>query len=172
MCDAGMEFSRPAYIANLKFTDMKTLFVLLLAAGSQVALGQRRNEDQHVPRNVQQNFQKQFPQAADTRWSHSGNDWQADFTDHSPEDRGEMVAHYGRNGRHLDSHIPYDRNDVPSTVTRNVEKRYPHSKDHFYTRIERPGMQPLFQVSMTIGGKHTYRYVDDQGRQRTYNGRH
>ena len=151
---------------------MKTLLVILLATASQFAMAQHGNEDQHVPTNVQRNFQRQYPQAADTRWTHSGNQWSADFTDRSPEDRGEMVAHYGHDGRHLDSHIPYDQNDVPPTVTRNVERRYPQGKDHNYTRIERPGMQPLFQVSMTIGGKHTNKYVDEQGRERSYQDHH
>src|SRR5690348_15339064 len=98
---------------------MKTLFVIMLATGSQLAVAQRGNEAQHVPTTVQHNFQRQFPQAQDTRWSRSGNEWNASFTDHSPSDRGEMVAHYNRNGRHLDSHIPYDRNDVPQPVIRN-----------------------------------------------------
>src|SRR5579872_6640976 len=132
---------------------MKTLLVVLLATSCQLVMAQRGNEVQHVPRNVQQRFQRDYPQAADTRWSSSGNEYHADFTDRSPNDRGEMVAHYDRNGHHLDSHIPYDRNDVPSSVVHHVEGSYPGSRDQSYTRIERPGTRPVFQVSMTFKGK-------------------
>lgn len=151
---------------------MKTLLLVLLVAGCQCAMAQRTNDKQQVPRNVQHNFQRDYPQASDTRWSTSGNEYHADFTDRSPNDRGEMVAHYDRNGRHIDSHIPYDPNDVPSSVVNHVQKRYPGSRDHNYTRIERPGASPLFQVSMSINGKHTNKYVDDRGQERNYQDHH
>ena len=151
---------------------MKALFVVLLATSTQLVMAQRGNEAQRVPPTVQHNFQQQYPQAADTRWTHSGNEWHANFTDHSPSDRGEMVAHYDHNGRHVDSHIPYDRNDVPPSVVNHVERHYPGSSDQSYTRIERPGSQPLFQVSLNIKGKHTNRYVDDHGREREYQDHH
>jgi len=151
---------------------MKKLLIVFLAAGSQVALAQHGNDDQHVPHSIQQRFQKDYPEARDAHWSSSRNEWHADFTDHSRYDRGEMVAHYDRSGRHIDSHIPYDRNDVPSPVVQHVEKRYPGSSDHSYTRIERPGGQPLFQVNMNLNGKRTNKYVDDHGRERPYQDHH
>lgn len=151
---------------------MKTFLVVLLTTSSLLVMAQRGNEDQQVPRNVQHSFQRDYPKAADTRWSSSGNQYHAEFTDHSPADRGEMVAHYDHEGRHIDSHIPYDRNDVPTPVMHHVERHYPGSSDQYYTRIERPGRRPVFQVSMTFNGRHTNKYVDDHGTEREYQDHH
>jgi hypothetical protein len=145
---------------------------VLLLAGSQQVLAQHRGDNQDVPRSVQQRFQKDYPDAGNAKWGRSGGEWHADFTDHSRYDRGEMVAHYDRNGHHLDSHIPYDRNDVPTPVIHHMERRYPGASNPSYTRIERPGGQPLFQVSLNLNGHRTNRYVDDQGRERSYQDRH
>jgi hypothetical protein len=151
---------------------MYKLLILLLLVASLPALAQRDRGDQSVPNTVQHNFKRDYPDAKDTRWSSAGGEWHADFTDHSPQDRGEMVAHYDRTGHHIDSHIPYDRNDVPSPVIHNIEKRYPGASDHSFTRIEKPGTKPVFQVTMNLGGKRTNKYVDDQGRERSYADHH
>ena len=159
---------------------MQTLIISLLAAAQLATTphhseGQKAEYQQHqrvAPRAVQQRFHRDYPEATDTRWNYSQGRWNADFTDHSRYDRGEMVAHYDHTGRHVDSHIPYDRNDVPDPVIRHVEKRYPGSKDQYYTRIERPGSKALFQITMNFKGRHTTRYVDDEGRERTYSGVH
>lgn len=150
----------------------KLLFIIVILGIGRIAMGQDHRGQQQVPANVQRSFQKQYPQANDAHWSRSGNRWSANFTDRSPRDNGEMVSHYDNNGRYLDSHIPYDRNDVPSNIRNRMEKRYPHGRDYSYTRIEHDGGQPLFQVSLNIGGQRKTTYVDDQGRDRTYHDRH
>ena len=151
---------------------MKKILPFLFILYGQSVVAQQNRGEQHVPQAVQHNFQKQYPGAGETHWSSSGGEWHANFTDRSPSDRGEMVAHYDHSGRHLDSHIPYDRNDVPTPVVQHIKKRYPGASDHFYTRIERPGEQPIFQVSLNLNGKHTNKYVDDQGRERNYHDHH
>ncbi|HEV9037090.1 MAG TPA: hypothetical protein VGQ51_10730 [Puia sp.] len=152
---------------------MKSIILVLGAlAIAQIAPAQEHRNQQQVPSNVRNSFQRDYPKAGDTRWSESGGQWHADFTDRSPKDRGEMTAHYDRHGRHIDSHIPYDDRDVPSEVRRRTEHRYPHGRDYSYTRIEHPGGQPLFQVSLNLGGAHKTTYVDDQGRPRTYHDGH
>ena len=148
------------------------LVVIAVLAIGRIAVGQDRRGQQQVPANVQRSFQRDYPQASDTRWTRNGSQWNANFTDRSPKDNGAMVSHYDHNGRHLDSHIPYDRNDVPSTVRDRMEKRYPHGKDYRYTRIEHSGGQPLFQVRLNIGGQAKTTYVDEQGRERSYHDGH
>ncbi|HLZ86117.1 MAG TPA: hypothetical protein VKQ52_02700 [Puia sp.] len=148
----------------------KFLLFLLLLSGEAVLA--QHGGDQSVPRSVQRNFQRDYPEAGDARWSSSGKEWHADFTDHSRYDRGEMVAHYDQTGRHVDSHIPYDRNDVPNPVIHHVERKYPGGSDYSYTRIERPGAQAVFQVGLSLNGRHTNKYVDDQGRERSYQDHH
>jgi hypothetical protein len=126
----------------------------------------------HAPSRVQQSFHKDYPAEKDARWSQSNGQWHADFNDHSRQDRGEMVAHYDHNGRHLDSHIPYDPNDVPAPVVERTRTRYQGAQDVRYTRIEHPGGNSLFQVQLNLGGRTRTNYVDEHGRDRTYHDRH
>lgn len=146
----------------------KILFVVAILGIAKLSMGQDRRDQQQVPARVQQSFQRDYPKASDTRWSRNGNQWNANFTDRGPEDNGEMVSHYDHNGRHLESRIPYDRNDVPTTVRDRMERKYPHSRDYRYTRIERHGAEPLFQVRLNIGGTQKTAYTDEQGREREY----
>jgi hypothetical protein len=144
-----------------------TLFVLALA-GRLIA----QNSHQHAPSTVQRSFQKDYPEARNPKWSSVNGQWHANFDDHSQYDRGEMVAHYDRNGHHVDSHIPYDRNDVPPAVVEKAQKNYPGGRDYSYTRIEHPGKQPLFQVSLNLRGSNRTLYVDDHGQEKKYNDHH
>lgn len=149
----------------------KVLFFTLIslaAAGQLIA----QNSHHHAPAAVQQSFQKDYPEARNPKWSSNNGQWHASFTDHSQYDRGEMVAHYDHSGHHVDSHIPYDRNDVPQAVVEKTKRSYPGAKDDYYTRIEQPGGQALFQVNLHIQGKRRTMYVDDNGRERKYNDHH
>jgi hypothetical protein len=146
------------------------VFSLLLSATAGQLLAQ--DGDHHVPSTVQRSFQRDYPEARDPKWSSDHGQWHADFNDHSRYDRGEMVAHYSRNGHHVDSHIPYDRNDVPPAVVERTNQRYPGGRDHNYTRIEHPGGQPLFQVSLNLQGRNRTMYVDENGREKKYYDQH
>jgi hypothetical protein len=150
----------------------KIVWVAAALATAMIAPAQTHKDNQQVPSNVRNSFHRDYPGAADTRWSESGGQWHADFTDRSPQDRGEMVAHYNREGRHIDSHIPYDEHDVPSEIRRRTENRYPDGRDYSYTRIEQPGLQPLFQVSLNLGGRRKTTYVDDHGREKSHHDEH
>jgi hypothetical protein len=143
--------------------------LLLLAAQGQLFA---QGSHQRVPATVQKSFQKDYPEAKDPQWNSDHGQWHANFNDRSANDRGEMVAHYDQNGRHVDSHIPYDRNDVPSPVLDRTKRSYPGAKDYSYTRIERQGAQPLFQVSLNLQGRNKTLYVDDNGREKKYNDHH
>ena len=143
-------------------------FAILMAGSPLLA----QNNYGHAPARVQQSFHRDYPDEKDARWSQSNGQWHADFNDHSRQDRGEMVAHYDQNGRHLDSHIRYDPNDVPAPVVERTRTRYQGARDVSYTRIEHPGGTSLFQVQLNLGGKTHVSYVDEQGRNRTYNDRH
>lgn len=159
-------------IAKLKTQVMtKRIFTTLLiftAAGAVTA------QDRHhqAPAAVQQSFHRDYPEARDPQWHYSNSHWNADFEDHSRYDRGEMVAHYDRYGRHVDSHIPYDRNDVPPAVVQKTERHFPDGRDYNYTRIEQPGRPALFQVSLNLRGSNRTVYLDDNGRERRYQHRH
>ena len=146
---------------------LSVLFVLTLA-------GQLAAQDRHqqAPAAIQRSFQRDYPEARNPQWSSDHGQWHANFEDHSRYDRGEMVAHYNQYGHHIDSHIPYDRNDVPPVVIHKTERTYPGARDYSYTRIEHPGGQPLFQVSLNLQGRNRTVYLDDNGREKRYNDRH
>lgn len=150
------------------FKGILSTGVILAFAGSLVA----QDRQHQPPRAVQQAFHRNYPEAGDPQWSSSHGQWNADFSDRSRYDRGEMVAHYDHRGRHIDSHIPYDRNDVPPAVIQRTERRHPGGRDYRYTRIESPGQQPLFQVSLNLGGSNKTMYVDENGRERQYHDHH
>lgn len=143
-------------------------FAILMAGSPLLA----QDHNGHAPQRVQQSFHRDYPEANDARWRQTNGQWHADFNDHSREDRGEMVAHYDRYGRHLDSHVRYDPNDVPAPVIERTRTRYHGAQDVRYTRIERPGATSLFQVQLNLGGRTRTNYVDEHGRERTYNDRH
>jgi hypothetical protein len=143
-------------------------FVTLVVSGQLIA-----QEGRHrAPATVQHAFQRDYPEAGNPEWSSTNGQWSASFTDHSQYDRGEMVAHYDRSGHHVDSHIPYDRADVPQVVIDRTQRSYPDAGGYTYTRIERPDAQPLFQVNLRVHGRRRTMYVDDNGRERRYNDRH
>ncbi len=136
---------------------------LFLSAGAGSYAQEGRD---HAPAPVQRAFQRDYPEARAAHWSSTHGQWHANFNDHSPSDRGEMVAHYDQRGRHIDSHIRYDPYDVPSPVVEWARRRYPHARDYSYTRIERPSGQPLFEVHLDLGGQGRTVYMDDHGREK------
>ena len=144
------------------------ILIFLATAGPLIAQESRH----HVPAAVRNSFQKDYPEAGDPQWSAANGHWSASFTDHSQYDRGEMVAHYDQSGYHVDSHIPYDRNDVPQAVVERTQRSYPGADGDSYTRIERRGQQPLFQVNLRVHGKSRRMYIDDNGRERKYYDHH
>jgi hypothetical protein len=148
--------------------------VIFLAIGVLATVGQLSAQDRHQqpPSNIQRSFQRDYPEAREPRWSSTNGQWHADFNDRSSHDRGEMVAHYDQGGRHIDSHIPYDRGDVPRAVIQRTESAYPDGTDYYYTRIEQDGGQPLFQVSLNLHGRHRTAYFDEDGHARRYHDRH
>jgi hypothetical protein len=149
----------------------KVLFFTLISfavAGPLIAQDNRHQ----APATVQQSFQKDYPDARNPQWSSTNGQWSASFTDHSQQDQGEMVAHYDQSGHHVDSQIPYDRSDVPQAVVQKTQSSYPGATGDNYTRIERPGGQPLYQVNLHVQGKSWTMYVDEKGQEKKYSGHH
>jgi len=142
---------------------------LILLAGSTMFAQSR---DRQAPTRVQKTFQHDYPDARDPHWNNTNGQWHADFNDGSRYDRGEMTAHYDQQGRHIDSHIPYDRNDVPAPVVNRTERRYPGARDYEYTRIERGNNRNFYRVKLRHQGRYRTLYMDDNGRDKQYSDRH
>jgi hypothetical protein len=123
------------------------------------------------PKQVRESFNREYPQSQPAQWHHANNGWSADFEDRD-HGNGEVTAHFDRNGSLLDTHIPYDNNDVPAPVRERVSSRYPGSNNQEYTRIYRPGGDEIYQVHMRHKKRYRTLYVDGNGEQRTYQDRH
>ena len=93
------------------------------------------------------------------------------FTDRD-NDNGEVTAHYGDNGEHTDTYIPYDRNDVPAPVMDNVKKNYSDYGNSQFTRVERADGNSVYRVNLRNKKTHKTVYVDEGGNETKYRGSH
>ena len=147
----------------------KTMICLYLLMSGSLLFAQYA----HVaPDQVQQSFHKDYPAANNARWSQIHGQWHANFTDQGPNDNGEMIAHYDRNGRHIESHIPYDQNDVPAPVMERLNMKYRGAHHYRFTRIEHSDGNEYFQIRLNSHGRDRTVYMDEQGHERQYDGRH
>jgi hypothetical protein len=124
-------------------------------------------EGHRPPKTVSESFQKEYPRSSPSHWTHSAKGWNVEFED-KDYDNGEVTAHFDSRGRHLDTQIPYDEGDVPSSVKDNLHKQYPGSDHYEYTRIDRAGDKPVYKARFKHRKKYRTIYVDQQGEHRNY----
>ena len=150
-------------------TDMKKYMITaLFGLGVIFAFSQN---GYNPPDNVRRSFQKEYPQSQPTRWYQSNASWNVDFEDRD-HNNGEVTAHFNSNGRHIDTHVPYDNHDVPAPVVENLNRNYPGANNYEYTRIDRPGESGVYQVNLNHRGKRKTVYMDNRGYKRDYRDNH
>jgi hypothetical protein len=148
---------------------MKKSLITVLCAGC-FYFGFSQN-DYNPPRHVRESFQKEYPQSQPGQWNHSSAGWSVNFDDRD-HNNGEVTAHFDGSGRHIDTHVPYDNNDVPAPVMDHVRSRYPGSDQYDVTRIDRSG-QGVYQFRLRHQKKSRTLYLDENGQQRNdYRDRH
>src|ERR1700676_3688075 len=82
------------------------------------------------PGNVSRSFQKEYPQSQPSQWNHSNAvGWSATFED-KDHNNGEATAYFDQKGRHVDTHTPYDNQDVPQPVRDHVKSSYAGSDNN------------------------------------------
>lgn len=118
------------------------------------------------PATVQESFQRDNPNANNTKWQRENGQWHATYKD---ADRNRNVhAYYDTRGQHRETRMDWDRKDVPSDLDRRINERY-HARGRYnVTRIERPDHDPLFQVKLNIGGVAKIVYTDEKGNEVKY----
>jgi hypothetical protein len=82
------------------------------------------------------------------------------------------ASHFNDNGDHTDTHVPYDRNDVPAPVTDNVKNNYSGYGNADFTRIDRAGGNSVYQVNLKNKNAHKTVYMDEQGKETKYQDSH
>ena len=93
------------------------------------------------------------------------------FTDQD-HNNGEVTAHFTENGGHADTHVPYDRSDVPAPVRDNVKHKYQGYGNADYTRIDRADGNSVYQVNLKNKRTHKTVYMDERGNETRYEDRH
>ncbi len=140
------------------------LFTLLLAICSYYGFSQYNHRP---PTNVSQSFQKEYPQSKPSEWSHSNRGWSVTFEDRD-HNNGEATAYFDESGRHLETHIPYDDQDVPGPVKDHIRNSYRGADNYEYTRIDRPGEKGIYKTHFRHRKKYKTVYVDYTGHERPY----
>lgn len=138
---------------------MKKLFLPLLLLSSTLIFAQNTQ--------VQLSFQRDYPDVRDARWIQTNDQWHATYRD----SRNRNVdVYYDNYGNRRDTHIGWDRRDVPPNVDSRINRRYHTNGEYRVERIERPSYRPLFQIR--IGTRSRPIYMDEQARRRRYNDYH
>ncbi len=140
---------------------MKKFFFSLFLLSTTVAFAQN-----NVPSSVRRSFQRDNPSVNDAQWNQKNGQWHANYKDNNNRN---VDASYDRYGKRVDTHIGWDRKDVPQQVDTRVNSRYHPNGDYTVNRIERPKAKPLFEIR--IGTKRPV-YMDEQGREQKYNDHH
>ena len=146
----------------------KSLITMLCMVSAFIAFSQNKN---NPPKNVQESFQKEYPQSKSTAWVHSNTGWSVNFEDRD-HNNGEVTANFDGNGKHLDTQIPFDNNDVPAPVKDNVRNNYPNSANYDVTRIDRSGENSVYQVNLKDKKSNKTIYMDEKGQKKDYTSKH
>ena len=146
---------------------MKTVIFSLLLLSSTTLLAQvNRNNDDRRPMAVRRSFERDYPSVTNVQWGLRNGQWEGTYRDNNNR---QVMVHYDRYGRRIDSHIAWDRNEVPQDIDRSVNRRYHANSNYQVFKIERPRSQPLFQIR--IGTRRPI-YMDERGRERKYYDHH
>ncbi len=143
---------------------MKKILGICVATFISVAMFAQHSYN--PPTAVVNGFHKTYPKSEAGQWSHTSTGWSVTFDDRD-HDNGEAVAHFDKYGRHRDTYIPYDNNDVPSNVMERVQKKYP-GDDYEFTHIERRSGGNLYKVRMRHHNRYKTFYVDEHGNYKQY----
>lgn len=150
----------------------KFIFSVILFSGTYVTFAQDNhdnNRDQRPPSNVQNRFRKDYPDAKETQWQQNNGQWNANFKDNRHD--GNVKTYYDKNGRRVDTHIPWQQSAIPVPVTKRVNTRY-HSDYSNTERIERPGQKPVYKLHVKEHDKDRTIYMDENGHEKRYNDTH
>jgi hypothetical protein len=153
---------------NHKINVMKhSLMTMIFFCAILTGFSQSGNEP---PRNVRESFQKEYPHSQPSEWAHSSKGWTANFDD-KDNNNGEAIAHFDRNGRHIDTYTRYDNNDVPNPVIKHLHSRYPVTDNYEISRIERRGHTDVFRAEVKHDGRSSVLYIDEKGQPASYRDR-
>jgi hypothetical protein len=146
---------------------MKKIFAALLLLSSATFAQNRnpgRDRDQPPP-TIRHSFDRDHSSPANATWTKSSSNWHASFRDNNNHN---VDSYYDRRGNRIATHREIDRKDVPRDLDTRINARYHANGNYNVRRIERPNAEPLFQISLQLGGGNRTVYMDARGRERQY----
>jgi len=138
--------------------------------GFSVVFGFTQN-NHTPPKNVSQSFQKEYPKSQPSQWNQSNGGWSVTFNDND-NNNGEATANFDASGKHVDTNIPYDSHDVPSSVKNHVQSSYGASGNYNYTRIDRSGEKTVYKTQVKNKNQNKTIYMDNDGHEKDYQDKH
>lgn len=144
---------------------MKTILLSLIFGFSFVfGFSQHYNKP---PKQVTESFYKEYPHSKPAKWNQSKDGWNVSFQDND-HNNGQATAYFDGSGKHLETQIPYEKNDVPASVRNHTQKSYGASDEYDYTRIERSGEKPVYKTEVKSKKQHKTIYMDNDGHEKDY----
>lgn len=117
------------------------------------------------PAKVREAFQRDYPNAANVRWTKCRGDWTASFN-------GVLfrsTAVYHANGERRDTRTPVNKEAIPRRVLDEIFKKRPGSNVEDAIKIEVPNaVKEIFRIKSIIDGKNQFEFFDSDGVQVTY----
>jgi len=147
----------------MKICLLTSIFGLLVINGF--------SQNNHMPpKNVSQTFYQEYPHSQPSQWSQSSVGWSVLFKDND-HNNGEVMAYFDLSGRHVDTHIPYENQDVPQTVRSHMNDQY--GGNHYdYTRIDHRGEYDVYRTQYKHKKQYKTVYMDHDGHERDYHDMH
>jgi hypothetical protein len=113
------------------------------------------------PAKVRQNFQRDYPNAGNVRWTKCRGDWTATFGN------GVFLstAIYHANGDRRDTRTPVNQDNIPRRVLDEIFKKRPvDTRIDDAVKIEVPNVvKEIFRIKNVLEGKTQFDYFDADG---------
>lgn len=119
------------------------------------------------PAKVRQNFQRDYPNAANVRWTKCRGDWTATFNGIA----FRSTAVYHANGDRRDTRTPVNQENIPRRVLDEIFKKRPvGTRIEDAIKIEVPNaVKEIFRIKNVLEGKTQFDYFDADGVKVDYN---
>jgi len=142
----------------------RSLLTLILGLGVVAGFSQHYNTP---PKNVSQSFHREYPKSHASEWSKSSSGWSVSFKDRD-HDNGEATAYFNATGSYVETHIPYDKHDVPPPVKKHIQESYGSSDKYDYTRIDHYSGKTYYKTQVKHKNQSKNIYMDNDGHEKDY----
>ena len=145
-------------------------WLVVMCLLSIVVGGQAQNN--YPPQNLIQTFQREYPKSEHAVWDRSTDSWHVSFKDFDHFDGNETIAYYDKNGKHIETHIRCEMDQLPAKVRDYIQKQYGDLKKSAYTRIDHPGKKPIYIAQFMQNDQTKRIFLTQDGQEKVYHDKH